>query len=96
MTATMPDECVVTEREVTTSNDKPESAHIVADPDPRRDDSHAHVLEARINGTPVTALCGYTWVPYRSAAGLPVCQECKDIYEEDPMGYGDRDELPSE
>lgn len=38
------------------------------------------VTEARINGTPVTALCGYTWVPQQNPERLPVCQECHDIY----------------
>ena len=39
------------------------------------------MLEARIYGTPLTALCGYVWVPSRDPKQLPVCQECKSIYE---------------
>ena len=41
----------------------------------------AKVLEARINGTPVEALCGFVWVPSRDPKQLPVCEECKGIYE---------------
>ena len=41
----------------------------------------ATVLEARIYGTPVEALCGYVWVPSRDPKQLPVCQKCKEVYE---------------
>jgi hypothetical protein len=39
------------------------------------------ILEARIEGTPVEALCGHVWVPSRDPKQLPVCQQCRDIYE---------------
>jgi hypothetical protein len=39
----------------------------------------AKVTEAMINGTPVTALCGYTWVPSRDPKQHPVCEACKAI-----------------
>ena len=39
------------------------------------------MLEARIYGTPVEALCGHVWVPSRDPKQLPLCQECKSIYE---------------
>jgi hypothetical protein len=41
----------------------------------------AKVLEARIYGTPVEALCGHVWVPSRDPKQLPLCPKCKDIYE---------------
>lgn len=41
----------------------------------------AKVLAARIEGTPVEALCGYVWVPSRDPRQLPPCQRCVDIYE---------------
>lgn len=41
----------------------------------------AKVLEARINGTPLEALCGHVWVPARDPQQLPVCQACKEVYE---------------
>ena len=54
-------------------------AHIVkVDPG---EDAQAKVLEARINGTPVEALCGHVWVPSRDPRSLPLCQACKDVYD---------------
>lgn len=38
------------------------------------------MLAARIEGTPIEALCGHVWVPSRDPKQLPVCQRCKDIY----------------
>lgn len=42
------------------------------------------VTEAIINGTPVTALCGYTWVPSRDPKKYPLCPACKAIIERNP------------
>lgn len=47
--------------------------------DPRTAD--AIVLEARVNGTPLTALCGYTWVPSRDPLRHPPCEKCIEIFE---------------
>lgn len=41
----------------------------------------AKLTEAMINGTPVIALCGKTWVPARNPEKYPVCPECKEIWE---------------
>jgi hypothetical protein len=41
----------------------------------------AKVLEARIYGTPLEALCGHVWVPSRDPKTLPLCEKCKSIYE---------------
>jgi hypothetical protein len=41
----------------------------------------AKVLEARIYGIPIEALCGHVWVPSRDPKQLPLCQACKEIYE---------------
>ncbi len=41
----------------------------------------AVVLEARIEGTPLTALCGHVFVPQRDPKQLPVCPKCKEIYD---------------
>lgn len=85
------------ERKVTTSTDKPESAHIVMVPPGEEDETpQAYVMRARVEGFPVVALCGFTWVPNKMATGLPVCSECKDIFESDPLGHGDRGDLPDE
>lgn len=63
-----------------TVTSEPEHAHIVD----RGDDPRPAwflVIEARVNGTPVTALCGHTWVPSRNPENLPVCQKCVEIFE---------------
>lgn len=39
------------------------------------------VTEAYITGSPVTALCGKTWVPSRDPGRYPVCPTCKEILE---------------
>jgi hypothetical protein len=58
---------------------EPAAAHIVkVGPG---EDAAAKVLEARINGTPLEALCGHVWVPSRDPKQLPLCDTCKDIYE---------------
>ena len=58
---------------------KPLVAHIVKT---EKDESAAaKVLEARINGTPLEALCGHVWVPSRDPKQLPMCQACNEIYE---------------
>lgn len=49
------------------------------------EDAAAVVLAARIEGTPLTALCGHVFVPQRDPKVLPVCQTCKDIYELERM-----------
>ena len=57
----------------------PAAAHIVkTDPG---ENAAAKVLEARIYGTPVEALCGHVWVPSRDPKQLPLCEDCKSIYE---------------
>ena len=58
---------------------EPTSAHIVkTDPG---ENAAAKVLEARIMGTPLEALCGHVWVPSRDPKQLPLCEKCKAIYE---------------
>jgi hypothetical protein len=39
------------------------------------------VLEARVMGFTVEALCGYKWIPSQDPEKLPVCQKCKDEYD---------------
>ena len=53
-------------------------AHIVKTK--RGEDAAAKVLQARIEGTPLEALCGHVWVPSRDPKQLPVCERCKDVY----------------
>jgi hypothetical protein len=66
-----------TDRETETA--EPTSAHIVkAGPG---ENGAALVLEARIMGTPIEALCGFVWVPSKDPKQLPICEQCKSIYE---------------
>jgi hypothetical protein len=53
-------------------------AHIVWTPGK---DAGAVLMHARLNGTPVTALCGKKWVPSRDPEKFPICPECKAIRE---------------
>jgi hypothetical protein len=46
-----------------------------------KESAAAKVLEARITGTPLEALCGHVWVPSRDPRNLPVCQACREIYD---------------
>lgn len=68
---------VVTRADDETATGDPRVAHIVkADGDAR-----AKVVEARVYGTPLEALCGMVFVPQRDPTRLPMCAACKDIYE---------------
>lgn len=69
---------------------KPEVAHIVK----HDGDVAAHVLEARIYGTPIEALCGEVFVPQRDPTRLPMCTPCKDIYDTERVVDGDLPETP--
>jgi hypothetical protein len=55
-------------------------------------DRHAHIVqpksavtEAMVFGTPVTALCGKTWVPSRDPRNYPLCPTCREIVEANGM-----------
>ena len=75
---TMPVEDVDTRTEENTETGEPTSAHIVKTK--KGENAAAVVIEARIMGTPVEALCGFVWVPSRDPKQLPVCEECKSVY----------------
>ena len=65
--------------DVVTELGEPTAAHIVKTK--RGENAAAIVLEARINGTPIEALCGHVWVPSRDPKRLPLCEACKNVYE---------------
>ncbi len=54
------------------------------------------VMEARVFGTPVEALCGHTWVPSRDPKQYPVCQACKEIFDGLAQEHGWGDDGPAE
>jgi hypothetical protein len=62
-----------------TELDPGKHAHIVVTKP--NENAAAVILEARIMGTPVTALCGHVFVPQRDPQKLPVCPKCKEIYD---------------
>lgn len=69
----------ITDTEEVLQTGEPAAAHIVkTDPG---ESAAAKVLEARIYGTPLEALCGHVWVPSRDPKQLPMCERCKSIYD---------------
>lgn len=80
---------------IKTSNNKPDSSHIVMVPkDAPEKTPQAYVLRCRIEGAPIQALCGYIWVPQKDPKNLPVCQACLDIYHQPGENRDDRENLP--
>lgn len=74
--------------------DEPIVAHIVKTKP--SEDAAAKVLEARIYGTPLEALCGHVWIPSRDPKQVPMCQACKEIYETYRMFNENLNETPNE
>lgn len=71
-------EVVVTRPDEELRTGPPDAAHIVKSDG---GDAVAKVVEARVYGTPLEALCGTVFVPQRDPTKLPLCATCKDIYE---------------
>ncbi len=78
MTTTSPATSTITRTEEDHETADGPVAHIVRTKP--GEDAAAKVLAARVEGTPIEALCGHVWVPSRDPKQLPVCQRCKDIY----------------
>lgn len=77
-----------------TELDPGDCAHIVkTEPG---ENAAAKVLEARIYGTPLEALCGHVWVPSRDPRQLPVCPKCKEVYEMYRMANDGLNETPGD
>lgn len=78
----------------TTQTGEPTVAHIVkVEPG---ESAQAKVMEARIYGSPLEALCGHVWVPSRDPKKLPMCEDCKSIYEMYRMMNDGLNEQPSD
>lgn len=58
---------------------KGKATHIVKVPPGKN--AAAYVLEARVMGSEVEALCGHKWIPQDNPAKYPICDACKEIYE---------------
>jgi tRNA(Ile2) C34 agmatinyltransferase TiaS len=83
-----------TETEQIPQTGQPTCAHIVkVGPG---ESATAKILEARVMGTPIEALCGHVWVPSRDPKQLPVCEECKSIYEMYRALNGDLRDTPGD
>jgi hypothetical protein len=76
---TTPTPVITREREEELEHGEPIVAHIVKTQP--GEDAAAKVLEARIYGTPLEALCGHRWVPSRDPKRHPLCSRCKEVYE---------------
>lgn len=48
---------------------------------PKGQSAEGAVLLARVEGKPLTALCGYVWVPSQDPLKLPKCRKCVEIFE---------------
>lgn len=82
--------------ETATTDVPDEASHIVHVPGTEKFGTtpQAYVLQARIEGRPVKALCGHEFIPVKDPAPLPVCEPCLAEYRNDPNGKGDRGDLP--
>ena len=94
MTQVSPLPTITPDTDEVTQPGEPAAAHIVkTDPG---ENAAAKVLEARIYGTPLEALCGHVWVPSRDPKQLPLCEECKALYEMYRSFHDGLNERPSE
>jgi len=65
---------------VTLERAEPILTHIIdRGDDPRT--AEAIVLEARIMGQTLTALCGHKFIPSRNVQKHPVCDKCIEMFE---------------
>lgn len=67
----------------TDGEDRERFSHIVFTPGRK---AEAVVLEARVTGTPITALCGKRWIPSRDPQKFPLCPTCKEIRDRATAG----------
>lgn len=73
------DTAVINLTEDTTDQDPNHCAHIVkTEPG---ESAAGKVLEARIYGYQVEALCGHRWIPSKDPKQLNICSKCKEIYD---------------
>ena len=81
-TLTRPDAGVLLDTEESEQLGNSECAHIVKE---ENGNGAAKVMESRVYGTPLEALCGYVWVAQKNPDSLSVCEKCKEIFEMERM-----------
>ncbi len=59
--------------------DKAKAAHIIKTEE--GENAAAKVMEARLYGYPIEALCGHIFVPQQDPQKLPMCAACKEIHD---------------
>lgn len=61
--------------------EEPTESHIVGPiyEDGGKIQGRTRIIEVVINGTPITALCGYIWVPTKNPDNYPLCSRCDSI-----------------
>lgn len=82
--------------ETRTTDDAGVAAHIVFLPPEFREltTPQAYVMEARVEGREIVALCGHRWVPQRDPKPLPVCARCLHLYQTNGSDLDQRGSLP--
>jgi hypothetical protein len=76
-------ELLAEDTDTTVSQDEPIFSHIIRGEPGTPRTAQAILMEAWVNGTPVTALCGKVWVPSRDPEKHPLCKKCEEIFEFD-------------
>ena len=56
------------------------AAHLIPPKDGKA--GHVRAMEARLEGTPIEALCGLVLVPSRDPKNLPSCARCLVVFQE--------------
>lgn len=79
MTLTEPTLVRPPEADSDTESDPGKVAHIIRTEPPQT--ATGAILEARVMGTEVEALCGWKFVPQQDPEKLPLCQACREIHE---------------
>ncbi len=54
----------------------------------------AVIMQARVFGEELEALCGHRWIPSRDPKQYPLCDKCKEIYDMYRSAVGDLHEIP--
>lgn len=66
--------------EIDPTTGEPRAAHLVAPKDGV--EGHVLIMQARIEGTAVEALCGHKFIPARDPQQYPNCSKCLEIFKD--------------